>query len=438
MKMKKNRNIKITFSDAMNKIDQSRDYNEYSEINSSAYFRDTMNNAEDEINKMMSSPLISNYKKFKRSKKVYQNMIKKNKEYMMKKLLLLNDNTKEDKEKQKEKAKIKKKNKRNEIYDRLSKIKINFSNYKKNELSKEKNGTQKVLLTTGNVPFFPKINKNYKGTASYKKLKSVQNHNERFLKTNLDKNRFLSRISDKSLMNSEDNQQKFFKRNYLRNMYDDCIKEIENFELQSQEKKDLKDLKVSANTKLEKPKLFGNNLYNEDTSMNKYLIENINKFNQNNHKKKVNIAKQLEDIRLKRDPILKLSEKFAYMNRKPLLTLFSSSNNEEEKNKVRKNPLIDLKIKDDLIMKNLEKDNRNKNLLLKRLEEDQIKYKKQGYFFMTMENDDELNKVIYKSKENEINKSIDIGHNILIKSNDMDNMLYKSSCYESQRNMLYK
>ena len=89
-------------------------------------------------------------------------------------------------------------------------------------------------------------------------------------------------------------------------------------------------------------------------------------------------------------------------------------------------------------MKNLEKDNRNKNLLLKRLEEDQIKYKKQGYFFMTMENDDELNKVIYKSKENEINKSIDIGHNILIKSNDMDNMLYKSSCYESQRNMLYK
>ena len=94
----------------MNKIDQNRDYNEYSEINSSAYFRDTMNNAEDEINKMMSSPLISNYKKFKRSKKVYQNMVKKNKEYMMKKLLLLNDNTKEDKEKQKEKAKIKKKN----------------------------------------------------------------------------------------------------------------------------------------------------------------------------------------------------------------------------------------------------------------------------------------------------------------------------------------
>ena len=101
MKMKKNRNIKITFSDAMNKIDQSRDYNEYSEINSSAYFRDTMNNAEDEINKMMSSPLISNYKKFKRSKKIYQNMVKKNKEYMMKKLLLLNDSTKEDKEKMK-------------------------------------------------------------------------------------------------------------------------------------------------------------------------------------------------------------------------------------------------------------------------------------------------------------------------------------------------
>ena len=75
MKLSNHKKYMITFSDAMNQIDKSRDYNEYSEVNSSEYFRETLNNAEDEINKMMSSPLISNYKKYKRTDKMYPYMI---------------------------------------------------------------------------------------------------------------------------------------------------------------------------------------------------------------------------------------------------------------------------------------------------------------------------------------------------------------------------
>jgi hypothetical protein len=75
MKLANHKKYMITFSDAMNQVDKSRDYNESSEVNSSEYFRETLNNAEDEINKMMSSPLISNHKKYKRTDKMYPYMI---------------------------------------------------------------------------------------------------------------------------------------------------------------------------------------------------------------------------------------------------------------------------------------------------------------------------------------------------------------------------
>ena len=190
--------------------------------------------------------------------------------------------------------------------------------------------------------------------------------------------------------------------------------------------------------KLENPKPLESRLYNEDTSMNKYLVENINNFNKNNKKKKVNIAKQLEDIRLKRDPILQLSEKFAYLNRKPLLQMFC--NTEEEDKKVKKGPLEKLKVKDKFIMDNLEKDNRSKNLLMKRLEEDQIKYRKGGYFFITEENEEEsiMDKNKNKDKKNTVNKSADIEQeNLLVQQNDNVPILNKPG-YESQRNILIK
>ena len=56
-------------------------------------------------------------------------------------------------------------------------------------------------------------------------------------------------------------------------------------------------------------------------------------------------------------------------------------------------------------MENLEKDNRNKNLLIKRLEEDQIKYRTKGYFFITEENEEDESKIQSKKNNNETNKS---------------------------------
>ena len=180
----------ITFSDAMNQIDKSRDYNEYSEVNSSEYFRETLNNAEDEINKMMSSPLISNYKKYKRTDKMYPYMFNKNKEYIFKKFFLLNEQM--NKEKEREKAKkmmLKKKYKVNPFFERLSKIKFRFNKIKTeaNE-EKEKKNEQKLLITSGNIPFFPKINKNFNGNLMFKPINKKRNLDEILYKNNFSNN----------------------------------------------------------------------------------------------------------------------------------------------------------------------------------------------------------------------------------------------------------
>ena len=67
MKVKVGRNNKkIYFSDAMKEIDESIDYNEFSEINSSNYFKETLYKAEDEVDKLMSTSLMVNYKKNKK------------------------------------------------------------------------------------------------------------------------------------------------------------------------------------------------------------------------------------------------------------------------------------------------------------------------------------------------------------------------------------
>ena len=102
MKLSNRHKLMITFSDAMNAIDKSRDYNEYSEINSSQYFKDTLNNAEDEINKMMSSPLISNYRRYKRTDKMYRFMFFKNKGYIFNKIFFINEYLKKEKKREKE------------------------------------------------------------------------------------------------------------------------------------------------------------------------------------------------------------------------------------------------------------------------------------------------------------------------------------------------
>jgi hypothetical protein len=434
----KKRKLMITFSDAMKEIDESRDFNEYGEINSSGYFQETMNNADYEINKMMSSPLISIYRRYKRPNNTYQNMLKRDKEYIMNRLIPM-DKIKLIKKKQEENSQKKKKIKINPIFDRLAKIKIDFSNYTKTESNEEKVKNKKLLLTSGNIPFFPKINKNFSERKKiiFKPLSKKRNSNSEdiFLKTKIENKHYFSKTHNKTLNFYEINHRSSNK-NLLKSMYNECLKGIENLEYNSQEQK---ELKFSSKMKVIKPIDLEDRLYNNDEGMNKYLIENINIFNENNRKKNVNIAKQLEDIRLKRDPILKLSEEFAYKNRKPLFSLFNYGKNDKENMTARKGPLAQLKVKDAMIMKSLEKDNRNKNLLIKRLEEDQAKYKKGGYFFEIMKNEEEPIKVNPKKNgKDDSNKNMDEENNILNKENNTENKLIKTSLYESQRNILLK
>ena len=424
--------LQITFSDAMNQIDKNRDYNEFNGMNSSAYFKETMDNADEEINKLMSNPLISYYRKFKKSSNYYPNLLKNvKKEYLLKKFLLI-DNISKDKKKKDTNNKTKKKFKTNPFYERLAQIKFNFNYKQKNETSEEKDIKDKLLLTSGNIPFFPKINKNFNIEKKYMFSKK-RNFDDFPSKNKLENTRYFSKKHDKNLLDIEPIHSRS-KKIILKNIYEKCLKGIENFESQ-----ELKDLKISPRIKMEKPtKPLENRLYNNDTEMNKYLIENINTFSKKNKKKKVNIAKQMEDLKKKRDPILKLSEKFAYMNRKPLLKLFNINNTEgEEENKnIKKGPLARLKIKDAMIMKSLEKDNRNKNLLLKRLEEDQIKYITKGYFFDIEEDEEEEPKVQTKKDNNDINKTMSTENNIIDKLNKDENNIKKSN--ESQKNILLK
>ena len=435
-KIDKKKNLAITFSDAMKSIDKNRNYNEFNEMNSSIYFLETMNYADDEINKMMSSQLISNYNKYKTSKKTYQNMLKRNKEYLFKRFLNFDALKKKEKEKE-DKIKSKKKIKINPLFERLSKIKINFNNANKNESKEENIKSQKLLLTSHNVPFFPKINKSFKGKEEKKNilrypLNKKSNLEELFSKTKFENSRYLSKNHNKDETVMENNIQRHSNKNFLKNIYNQCLNRIETFESQAQEK--LK-LKISYSQKKEKQKTLENSLYNNDEDMNKYLIENINKFNKNNKKKKVNIDKQIKDMKLKRDPILKLSPEFAYKNRKPLLALFNC-NNEDEDNINKKNLYEELTKKDSIILKNLEKDNRNVNLLMKRLDEDQIKYKKGGYYFMTEENEDELLNLQTKKKEYS-KKNKETKQNILTKNNDENNII-KSENEESPKKILTK
>ena len=453
----------IFFSEAMNRIDERRDYNEYNEVNSSAYFKDTLYRAEDEIDKMMSSPLISNYRTYKKPKKLSMNMIKKNKNYILNKLFLLTEKAKKDeikrKEMEKEKNKKKKKYKVNPIYERLSKIKINFSNLKKDD--NDENQKNKLLLKTGNISTFPKINTFNKNNNKQKENKgkillTVPGPKKRNFDENLFKdkimqtstNRYFAKTHEKNLDNWEDKPIRSSNNKFLKSMYQECLKRIDRLETEVNERQLKTKLNISPSKKLENQIFLENRIYNQDSSMNKYLIENINIFNKANEKKKVNIAKQIEDMKLKRDPILKLSNEFAYKNRKPLLSLFIYESKEEKENQVKKSPLAELKVKDALIMKNLEKDNRNKNLLIKRLEEDQTKYKKGGYFIITnsdsdiefMKNNNEQNIKDDNDNMNIINnnKSVEFPDKILKIINDNDNNLYKFDFNKSQRNLFNK
>ena len=412
IKSKRNKNLEsIYFSDAMNQIDKKIDYNEYSEVNSSGYFKETLYNAEDEVDKMMASPLMNNHKKFKKQK-LTMSLMKKNKDYIMKRLKWLSENNRQKKTIETEKKEVK----LDLMLKRLKKI--NKKEVKQDQIEPEKQQNEKeqkinvkpeieTKIILPNIIINNRINDD----------KNIKLENEDLIesgiiserKNNENKRNVLLTVSNSitknySLngrnINNKNNTKSFYytqkrikspnesdnieKKLYIENMYQKCINGLEMLESYENERK---QKLVSVNSyRINRDHLgIENRLYNSDKFMKKFLVENINELNKDKAaKKEEQIMKDYVKLKLKKDPIIKLSEKFAYFNRKPLLTLFNCDNKEETN---RNSPLAILKIKDARIMKKLEKDNRNKNLLMKRLDEDQTKYLKGGYFIITKQNE---------------------------------------------------
>lgn len=447
MNVKSDRNKKkIYFSDAMNQIDQSIDYNEYSEVNSSDYFRETLYKAEDEVDKMMSSPLMSNYKKYKK-KKISMNLIKKNKDYIFRKIKWLND-----KENQK-RIDINKKKSKNKLDSMLKRLKqINTNN--KNSEEKEQIQNQKTIKNETNS-FLPKINtlksfnidkKNQINDSDEFGLISDRNKKEEEKKhimltisNSLSKDYSLNNKSIKMRNNNySSNETKSFyytqkenksnnkNRVDRENIYLKCIKGLKT--LESFENNDQLQLLNINIYKINKSKDIGNRIYKKDNIMKRFLEENINALNkEKKDKKQEQVLKDYVKLKLKKDPIIKLSEKFAYFNRKPLLTLFHCENKEE---KEKNGPLAKLKIRDKNIMRKLENDNRNKNLLMKRLDEDQIKYIKNGYFIINKDKDTDK-----KTKIKKINYE---SRTITGYDNEFFNKIKRVVPYENEENLLLK
>ena len=144
-----------------------------------------------------------------------------------------------------------------------------------------------------------------------------------------------------------DNKNKDYQiRESLEDIFLKCINGVKT--LESYEKKDKPKLKLHNYKKKYERKLVKDYI-TKDKQMKKYLFENISEFYKKN--------KQADFIKLKakKDTIMKLSENFAYGNRKPLITLFYSDKKEEKKDeKKRHSPFSQLKLKD--VKKKLETD----------------------------------------------------------------------------------
>ena len=389
-----NKKDSMYFSEAIKQIDKRIDYNEYSEINSSDYFKGSLNKAEDEIDKMMSSPLITNYKKYKNNN-LSINLLKKRKDIMLKKLQWINEKAQKENDENK-----KKKIKSNSMMNNKKILNQNITN---TIISQDE---QKKVLNTDNDFILPQINNkmkkenlikensqkennipNQEGVIKklYMKEKSMISRNINNLQNNK-QSFYFTQNRNKDLINLENNndEQNISNKQFIDDLYLKCIKGLKTLEFYGQKEK--QTLKSVNSYRIKKTKnLIKRRLNNKDIQMKKFLIENINELNKSkNNKKEEQLMKDYVELKLKKDPILQISDKFAYFNRKPLLNKFNYDDQEE---KMKNSPLAKLKKKDDNIMRNLEKDNRNKNLLLKRLDEDQIKYVNGGYFIMTKEKD---------------------------------------------------
>ena len=409
LSLDKEKEAKMYFSDAMNKIDESIDYNEYSEVNTSEYFKNSLYKAEDEIDKMVSSPIMTNYKKYRNKKLSLSPKRKKN--LIFKRIQWLNER---NRNRESEKKNI---TNSDSIKEKLYEInKDNFKVILKNKIDKQTfhinsknllpiihsssktiedyinnkaNNSQKVEL---NIDKNIEEKENYMMTEPNNASNSIKNSINR--KLNKDYyNHILSEKKRSALIEKRNrdlpNLEKITSMDFnssrqtLDSIYLKSVKELETLRLYK-EKESERLKRINLLKKKKDQSLKNNMIKSQDKIMKAFLNENIKELSKDQNNREQKIMKDYVEMKLKKDPIIRLSEKFAYANRKPLLTLFHY---DEEKKIIKNGPLAKLKVKDKKIMKKLDDDNRNTRLLMKRLDEDQEKYTNGGYFFMTKDQD---------------------------------------------------
>ena len=401
----KEKEAKMYFSDAMNKIDESIDYNEYSEVNTSEYFKNSLYKAEDEIDKMVSSPIMTNYKKYRNKKLSLSPKRKKN--LIFKRIQWLNERNRNRESEKKNKTnsdtineklyEINKDNLKVILRNKIDNIKFHINSNKllpkintssktiEDYINNKANNSQKVEL---NIDKNIEEKENYMMTEPNNASNSIKNSINR--KLNKDYyNHILSEKKRSALIEKRNrdlpNLEKITSMDFnssrqtLDSIYLKSVKELETLRLYKEKESDrLKRINLLKNKK--DKSLKNNMIKSQDKIMKAFLNENIKELSKDQNNREQKIMKDYVDMKLKKDPIIRLSEKFAYANRKPLLTLFHY---DEEKKIIKNGPLAKLKVKDKKIMKKLDDDNRNTRLLMKRLDEDQEKYTNGGYFFMT-------------------------------------------------------
>ena len=135
------------FSEAIKTIDKNIDFNEKSKANTSDYFKDTLSKAENEIDQMMSTSILNNYKRYRNKKYTLRSLRKR------KGTIISNKFWWNDKNALKRKQTKRYTNSMNKMKTKINKDEIIlYCNEKKDE-------GKKINLKTINV--LPKINSNY-------------------------------------------------------------------------------------------------------------------------------------------------------------------------------------------------------------------------------------------------------------------------------------
>ena len=417
---KKNKTKKsesMYFTEAIDEINEGIEYNENDEINNSGYIKNILNKEGSEIENMISCSLLLNDKLFLNNLSL--NMLKKKKD-----ILLRNKQLGNEKNQQRRNTRLIQRNSNTNI--EMLNINIDKNKLKLFNNKKDKNQIHNLK----SIDLLPKINSLNKTNTSgekYNSKKKIKIKNEIIFR-NFDRKDILltdpgkgsKSLKDKTIINrrnksnlSNINEDINFiikkdrsiinsKKNYLKNynstreIMNNIFKEVKK--LKSFEEKETENIEDINNYKKEENINLKNRVYKDnETQMKTFLVENIDKLNKDKNNKEEKIIREYIQLKLKKDPIVKISEKFAYFNRKPLLNLF---NFDIKKKKMVHAPLTRLRIKDKKIMKSLEKDNRTKDLLMKRIDKDQDKYNSGGYFFTDKDNDNNYKKNIFKNTFN--------------------------------------